>query len=193
MAKVFHKISSPSSSTGQGWTKTGRPNKVDDISDNSEALYDAIKEIVVVFQETQLKISSVLSVQADIQSRLDYWKIQLDRIFVPDVKIAPASIPPREIPCYADDAGKNPIEFVHIKQVPNTGLTGTHFDLPFSRIKIQLAPQSLRVLFGETRHFLDRFRRQYVLAIQVWQPIGFAIGREPEMESRDQFTFQTRR
>lgn len=109
MANVFQKISSPSSNTGQGWTKTaGRPNnKVDDISDNSEALYAAIKEIVVVFQETQHKISSILSVQADIQARLDYWKIQLDRIFVPEFKIAPSSIPPREISCYADDAGKN--------------------------------------------------------------------------------------
>ncbi|XP_046636829.1 serine/threonine-protein phosphatase 6 regulatory ankyrin repeat subunit A-like [Daphnia pulicaria] len=106
MANVFQKISSPSSSSSsQGWTKTaGRPNnKVDDMSDNSEALYSAIKEIVVVFQETQFKISSILAVQADIQARLDYWKIQLDRIFVPEVKMAPSSIPPREIPCYADD------------------------------------------------------------------------------------------
>jgi hypothetical protein len=110
MANVFQKISSPSSSSSsQGWTKTaGRPNnKVDDMSDNSEALYSAIKEIVVVFQETQFKISSILAVQADIQARLDYWKIQLDRIFVPEVKMAPSSIPPREIPCYADDTRMN--------------------------------------------------------------------------------------
>jgi hypothetical protein len=138
MANVFQKVSSPSSSIGQGWTKTGRPNnKVDDISDNSEALYAAIKEIVVVFQETQLKISSVLSVQADIQSRLDYWKIQLDRIFVPEVKIAPSSIPPREIPCYADDTGKNSV-IIYIKTTSNrtvnchVNITGLITDVQFS-------------------------------------------------------------
>ncbi len=106
MANVLQKMSaSPSSISSQGWTKSaaGRPNPADDISDNSEALYSAIKEMVVAFQETQFKISSILAVQADIQARLDYWKIQLDRIFLPEVKTAPSSIPPREIPCYADD------------------------------------------------------------------------------------------
>ena len=66
------------------------------------------------------------------------------------------------------------------------------YNFPYYRIKVQLAPESFRMSFVETRHFLDQFRGQLVLAVQVRQSIGSSIGRQPKLESTGQFTVQSR-
>ena len=48
------------------------------VNDNDPpTLFLAIKEAASTLRETQLQISSVLSVQADVQERINYWQTEL--------------------------------------------------------------------------------------------------------------------
>ncbi|XP_032788802.2 serine/threonine-protein phosphatase 6 regulatory ankyrin repeat subunit A [Daphnia magna] len=108
MAHLLQRISSTSSNI-QGWPKTARLNKASSNNDNKDPwlLYSAIKEAASVFQETQVQISSILSVQADIQQSLDYWQVELVKLLSPENVADDAeentTNPSANLPCYPND------------------------------------------------------------------------------------------
>lgn len=111
MAHLLQRISSTSSNI-QGWPKTARLNKASSNNDNKDPwlLYSAIKEAASVFQETQVQISSILSVQADIQQSLDYWQVELVKLLSPENVADDAeentTNPSANLPCYPNDTGE---------------------------------------------------------------------------------------
>lgn len=112
MGQLLQRISS-SSSSSQGWTKTSRVSRASFNNDDKDPslLYSAIKEAASVFEETQLQISSILSVQADIQQSLDYWQVELVKLMSPETTADGSEDntvnPPASLPCYPSDTGNS--------------------------------------------------------------------------------------
>ena len=74
MAQLLQRISS----SGSQWVRTSRMNMPVSANDNHPpTLFSAIKEAASTLRETQIQISSVLSVQADVQERINYWQTEL--------------------------------------------------------------------------------------------------------------------
>lgn len=109
------------SGTSQGGLlKTSRINKPGPSNNDSKdppSLYLAIKEAVSVLQENHLQISSILSVQEDIQERLKYWQMELAKVIPDNPTDGPTENDPKHpspkdtnsaatFPCSPDDTGE---------------------------------------------------------------------------------------
>ncbi len=120
LAQLMQRLSSGSGH--QEWAKTSRINKPFPASDNKDPpnFYSAIKEATSALQETHLQISSVLSVQADIQERLNYWQAELAKTIMdnpvdglttmesdPRHPAARTNSAPATPPCNPDDVGES--------------------------------------------------------------------------------------
>ena len=179
MAQLLQRMSSSGS---QQWAKNSRMNKPVAANDNKEpaTLLSTIKEAASTLRETQLQISSVLSVQADIQERINYWQTELGKTDNP----ADGSDDPRQ-PSHTGNVAathpcKNP-EDVGESWIPYK-YARPHLQFHFHyRIQIQLALQSVRVPLFIQRRLLDIVRRRMAAKER---PNGFATGSQPKLASR---------